>query len=110
MCTLLDAGWSFGGADQAAFRVAVTNALLTYRKHPESYRWVGACGCATAWVRLRMHATVCSWRAVDVCGADARSLVGCRRGVQLRGMEQDQSWDQAAQKYEAVLLAAKYQW
>ena len=30
--------------------------------------------------------------------------------MQLRGMEQDLSWDQAAQQYEAVLLAAKYQW
>ena len=32
------------------------------------------------------------------------------RGVQLRGMDQDLSWDNAAQQYEAVLLAAKYQW
>ncbi|EFN59872.1 hypothetical protein CHLNCDRAFT_6787, partial [Chlorella variabilis] len=32
------------------------------------------------------------------------------RCMQLRGMEQDLSWDQAAQQYEAVLLAAKYQW
>ncbi|KAL4855125.1 Granule-bound starch synthase 2 [Chlorella vulgaris] len=31
------------------------------------------------------------------------------RDVQLRGMELDLSWDQAAQQYEAVLLAAKYQ-
>jgi starch synthase len=27
-----------------------------------------------------------------------------------RGMEQDLSWDKAAQQYEDVLLAAKYQW
>ncbi|KAL4421111.1 hypothetical protein ABPG77_001506 [Micractinium sp. CCAP 211/92] len=32
------------------------------------------------------------------------------RGVQLRGMEQDLSWDNAAAQYEAVLLGAKYQW
>jgi starch synthase len=32
------------------------------------------------------------------------------RCMQLRGMQQDLSWDQAAQQYEAVLLAAKYQW
>lgn len=27
-----------------------------------------------------------------------------------RGMEQDLSWDNAAQQYEEVLVAAKYQW
>ncbi|CAM8987619.1 unnamed protein product [Rhodiola kirilowii] len=31
-------------------------------------------------------------------------------GIQRRGMMQDLSWDQAAQKYEEVLVAAKYQW
>ena len=32
------------------------------------------------------------------------------RGIQVRGMEQDLTWDHAAQKYEDVLLQAKYQW
>ncbi|XP_022751930.1 granule-bound starch synthase 2, chloroplastic/amyloplastic-like [Durio zibethinus] len=31
-------------------------------------------------------------------------------GLQRRGMMQDLSWDNVAQKYEEVLLAAKYQW
>ncbi|XVF16633.1 hypothetical protein REPUB_Repub10bG0049300 [Reevesia pubescens] len=31
-------------------------------------------------------------------------------GLQRRGMMQDLSWDNAAQKYEEVLLDAKYQW
>lgn len=32
------------------------------------------------------------------------------RGVQLRGMQQDLSWDHAAELYEQVLIDAKYQW
>ncbi|KAM5581394.1 hypothetical protein ABKV19_010554 [Rosa sericea] len=31
-------------------------------------------------------------------------------GIQRRGMMQDLSWDNAAQKYEEVFVAAKYQW
>ncbi|XP_072990210.1 granule-bound starch synthase 2, chloroplastic/amyloplastic-like [Typha latifolia] len=32
------------------------------------------------------------------------------KGLQTRGMTQDLSWDNAAQQYEDVLVAAKYQW
>ena len=31
-------------------------------------------------------------------------------GVQLRGMQQDLSWDKAAEQYEQVFVDAKYQW
>ncbi len=30
--------------------------------------------------------------------------------IQLRGMDQDLSWNNAAQQYEEVIVAAKYQW
>jgi hypothetical protein len=33
-----------------------------------------------------------------------------RRGLQQRGMEQDLSWEKAAEQYEDVLVQAKYQW
>jgi len=32
------------------------------------------------------------------------------RGVQERGMEKDMSWNHAAEQYEEVMVAAKYQW
>ncbi|WOL17136.1 granule-bound starch synthase 2, chloroplastic/amyloplastic [Canna indica] len=32
------------------------------------------------------------------------------KGIQMRGMAQDLSWDNAAKSYEEVLIAAKYQW
>jgi starch synthase len=32
------------------------------------------------------------------------------RGIQLRGMQQDLSWDHAAEQYEDVLVQAKFQW
>ena len=32
------------------------------------------------------------------------------RAIQRRGMSQDLSWDNAAQQYEEVLVAGKYQW
>ena len=31
-------------------------------------------------------------------------------GVQLRGMQQNLSWDKAAEQYEQVFVDAKYQW
>jgi len=32
------------------------------------------------------------------------------RGLQVRGMERDLSWNNAAEQYEEVMVAAKYQW
>lgn len=44
--------------------------------------------------------------AVDICRHHQRAF----EGIQLRGMNQDLTWDNAAQQYEEVFVAAKYQW
>ena len=44
------------------------------------------------------------------CAPHVRHTSGCRRGLQERGMQQDLSWEHAAELYEDVLVQAKYQW
>eukprot|EP00879_Flechtneria_rotunda_P005440 GHRR01005733.1.p1 GENE.GHRR01005733.1~~GHRR01005733.1.p1 ORF type:complete len:590 (+),score=164.31 GHRR01005733.1:745-2514(+) len=46
------------------------------------------------------------WNAVDTY----RNYKDSFRKLQMRAMSQDLSWDHAAQLYEEVLVAAKYQW
>lgn len=46
------------------------------------------------------------WNAIYTFRDHKKSFVE----VAKRGMEQDLSWDNAAQQYEEVMLAAKYQW
>ncbi|KAJ8646998.1 hypothetical protein MRB53_000021 [Persea americana] len=48
--------------------------------------------------------------ALGNCLYTYRDFKGSWEGIQRRGMVQDLSWDHAAQNYEEVLLAAKYQW
>ncbi|OMO79297.1 Glycosyl transferase, family 1 [Corchorus capsularis] len=48
--------------------------------------------------------------ALGNCLLTFREYKNSWEGLQRRGMMQDLSWDNAAQKYEEVLLAAKYQW
>jgi starch synthase len=55
----------------------------------------------------RVNTRICTGLLTQRCTCD---MPRCCRDVQLRGMELDLSWDQAAQQYESVLLAAKYQW
>jgi hypothetical protein len=55
------AGWTFEGADSAAFRTAMANALLTYREHHDSFR----CGAAPL-----VRAAQCSqrfWPQLSAC-------------------------------------------
>lgn len=77
--------------------------------------------CRASWAALSRafglvarRGCVRGWSAIPCprrCARPAPALFACnRRGVQLRGMEQDLSWDNAAAQYEAVLLGAKYQW
>ncbi|KAK4477609.1 hypothetical protein RD792_016846 [Penstemon davidsonii] len=48
--------------------------------------------------------------ALGNCFYTYREYKASWEGLQKRGMEQDLSWDNAAQNYEEVLVAAKYQW
>ncbi|KAF5958549.1 hypothetical protein HYC85_005774 [Camellia sinensis] len=48
--------------------------------------------------------------ALENCLLTYREYKNSWEGIQRRGMMQDLSWDNAAQKYEEVLVAAKYQW
>ncbi|XP_051140497.1 granule-bound starch synthase 2, chloroplastic/amyloplastic isoform X2 [Andrographis paniculata] len=48
--------------------------------------------------------------ALGNCLTTYRQYKPSWEGLQRRGMSQDLSWDNAAQHYEEVLLAAKYQW
>lgn len=44
-----------------------------------------------------------------ICPTPPHPLAACR-GLQERGMQQDLSWEHAAELYEDVLLQAKFQW
>ncbi|KAL7260910.1 hypothetical protein ACSBR1_006557 [Camellia fascicularis] len=48
--------------------------------------------------------------ALGNCFLTYREYKESWEGIQRRGMSQDLSWDSAAQNYEEVLVAAKYQW
>nr|AOP12455.1 starch synthase II [Musa acuminata AAA Group] len=48
--------------------------------------------------------------ALGHCLNTYRNYKDSWEGLQRRGMMQDLSWDNAAQRYEDVLVAAKYQW
>ena len=48
--------------------------------------------------------------AIGNCLLTFRQYKQSWEGLQRRGMTQDLSWDNAAQQYEEVLVAAKYQW
>lgn len=48
--------------------------------------------------------------ALRNCLKTYRKYKSSWKGLQRRGMKQDLSWENAAQRYEEVLLAAKYQW
>ncbi|KAG6495133.1 hypothetical protein ZIOFF_042924 [Zingiber officinale] len=48
--------------------------------------------------------------AIAHCLNTYRNYKECWKELQMRGMVQDFTWDNAAQLYEQVLVAAKYQW
>lgn len=63
--------------------------------------------CISGWPSLLNHPRLPS--PIWPTAAPVTPCHRCRE-IQLRGMAQDLSWGAAAQQYEAVLLAAKYQW
>jgi starch synthase len=100
-------GWTFDFADGGAFRGAVHNALQTYRwmahcrSRRSSFPGVMEPTCVQSGLCFGAHDG-----AVDLCRHHQRAF----EGIQLRGMNQDLTWDNAAQQYEEVFVAAKYQW
>ncbi len=50
-----------------------------------------------------------AYRSLAAADEQAAGAVD-QRTEKLRGMQQDLSWDNAAQQYEEVFVAAKYQW
>ena len=70
------------------------NALYTYRAHPDAFRGLQTRGLAQA------RALAPASTSAAAAEADGGACGGA----------QDLSWDKAAETYEEVLLAAKYQW
>lgn len=127
-CSSLPTGWTFEFADSQRFRNALGDALYTYREHKDSFR----CGAfTTVFVHCkdtgvgRFSGVKCA--ACTHCPAQLHSLPftapgplapfphlsplsACRRALQMRGMQQDLSWEHAAELYEDVLMQAKFQW
>ena len=116
-----DAGWTFEAADSGRFRNSLGDALLTYRQHRDSFT------CAPVFE----GASVGSLEDTPACRGGGRQPSGpspvparphCapvpappppsftpHRALQLRGMQQDLSWEHAAENYEDVLVQAKFQ-
>ena len=114
------AGWTFECADAERLRNALGDALFTYLDHRDSFRqapWFAPglplpfCGRdATADAILsHTHDHVPLPALTPPPPLVCRVLPACR-GLQLRGMQQDLSWEHAAELYEDVLVQAKYQW
>lgn len=101
--TYLHAGW----------RMCALDALHTFHECKGSSGWAvrlvlrtqpqPPCACAAP--ALALHTAV----ELDCPPRPPHSRY-CRRRLQQRGMQQDLSWEHAAELYEDVLVQAKFQW
>lgn len=105
-------GWTFNRVETAPFQEAMSNAMLTYRSYRPSFQYVervsrAACPCTKFGSIVCLFVT--HFYSYIFCACEISSHM-CNREIQKRGMNRDLSWDLAAQQYEDVLIAAKYQW
>ena len=86
-------------------RLVAAEVRLSACPHAQTESWLL---CWSLWLWI-MGAPLCR-DAMGNAIYTYRQFRESFRGVQLRGMQQDLSWDKAAEQYEQVLVDAKYQW
>ncbi|XP_015693516.1 soluble starch synthase 2-3, chloroplastic/amyloplastic-like [Oryza brachyantha] len=87
--------------------VPVVHAVGGLRDTVTAFDPFGDSGLGWTFDRAEPHKLI---EALGHCLDTYRSYKESWRGLQVRGMSQDLSWDHAAELYEEVLVKAKYQW
>lgn len=87
--------------------VPVVHAVGGLRDTVQPFQPFRESGLGWIFDRAESHKLI---HALGNCLYTYRDFKSSWEGIQRRGMMQDLSWDNAAQHYEEVLVAAKYQW
>lgn len=87
--------------------IPVVHAVGGLRDTVQPFNPYGETGLGWTFERAEVNQLI---HALGNCLLTYREYKTSWEGIQRRGMMQDLSWDSAAQNYEEVLLAAKYQW
>ncbi|KAF0901744.1 hypothetical protein E2562_006210 [Oryza meyeriana var. granulata] len=87
--------------------VPVVHAVGGLRDTVTAFDPFGDSGLGWTFDRAEPHKLI---EALGHCLDTYREYKESWRGLQVRGMSQDLSWDHAAELYEEVLVKAKYQW